>query len=132
MQSRWNLNLVVKVESIEKGNGTIEIKPGDSIKTYLWSSRRMSAPGHQGMDVVPAEGARAKFWLTKNSDGVWEPLYPNGIELLEGQTRYDFGAYERHRAKDLVFRIGIPVLVISATAIIFLVRRSGKRRTRNE
>ena len=120
---------MVKVESVEKGNGTDGLKPGDSIVVYLWSSRTMSAPGHQGMDVVPAVTAQAKFWLRKNNDGVLEPVYPNGIEILAGHSQYDFTTYERQRAKKMALRIGIPVLFIAAIGIFLLVRLSRKRRS---
>ena len=127
LQSRWNLDLVVRMESVQKGGEANGIKSGDSIEVILWSSRRMSAPGHQGMDIVPASGSKAKFWLRKNSDGVLEPIYPNGIELLAGDPRFDFAAFERQRAKGLALKIGIPILVVAALGVFLLMKLSRKK-----
>ncbi|MEM7014045.1 MAG: hypothetical protein AAF585_21510 [Verrucomicrobiota bacterium] len=78
-----------KVDSVSKGSGA---KVGETIKIRAWQPKRRPGggwAGPQGIDSIPGKGASFKAWLRKDDDGVWEPLEPNGILLMEGAKNFE-------------------------------------------
>ena len=90
--SVYLVRLSVRVGSVEKGKELI-----DGITTLdirCWRMRKSHLVGPSGHEDIPADGSRFRMWLSKNADGQWEPLQPNGIELLEGSAPITFAAVE--------------------------------------
>ncbi len=123
------VRLAAKVESVEKG---AELVPGDQLLDIR--CRRIGlheADGAQGHRDIPAEGSRFKMWLRKNPESPdepqWEPLEPNGIELLDGSAAMTFReAYPPRSMREYTIGgiIGIATFVALA---IFLWRRRAVR-----
>lgn len=123
------VRLAAKVESVEKG---AERVPANQILDIR--CRRIGlheADGPQGHLDIPAEGSRFKMWLRKNPESPeqsqWEPLEPNGIELLDGSPAMTFGEVTPPRTmRDYTIGglVGIATLV---TLAIFLWRRRAVR-----
>jgi len=74
--------LTATVETIEKGDRGAA---GSKIAVHCWSieQRPNGWSGNGGHGSIPVEKARFRAWLTKDADGKWAPLLPNGILILE-------------------------------------------------
>ncbi len=116
------VRLQTELEKIEKGNELIRTPP--VIEVRCWRIRKSNGDGPTGHGNIPADGSRFRMWLKKSSEGFWEPLQPNGIELLDHSPAMEFAATER-RATTRSFLIGIvgSVLLIAAIAV-YMFRRS--------
>ena len=91
--SIYSIRLGVQIGSIEKGEDLLgEAK---SIEIRCWRIRKTKLVGPGGHLNIPAEGSRFRTWLRKNRDGQWEPLEPNGIELLDGSPAMTITEVER-------------------------------------
>jgi len=90
--SMYLIRLGVLVESVEKGDDLIgEAK---SLDIRCWKMRKTSLAGPSGHEEIPADASRFRMWLRQNDDGQWEPLEPNGIELLDGSPAITFAEVE--------------------------------------
>ena len=72
----------IKVEKVSKGDG---VKVGSEIEIVAWqpSTRIPPLPGHQGHGSIPQKGDKATFYLRAKGEKQFEPLLPNGIELIK-------------------------------------------------
>lgn len=123
------VRLAAKVESVEKG---ADLMPANQILDIR--CRRVGlheSDGPQGHRDIPAEGSRFKMWLRKNPESPdepqWEPLEPNGIELLDGSAAMTFPVTSPPRSmRDYTIGglVGIATFVALA---IFLWRRRAIR-----
>lgn len=80
--------LKVAVETVSKGDA----KKGDSIEVRCWRVVKKPRDGvlsDTGSDYIPAPGGRAEFFLERQSGGVWDAQWPNGIKGLEGAASLD-------------------------------------------
>mgnify|MGYP001152351730 FL=1 len=93
------VRLAAEIESIAKGADALPAlaaAPATPAKRILEiRCRRIEreTPGPHGHDEIPAEGSRFTMWLRQNpaSDPPqWEPLEPNGIELLDNSPAMTF------------------------------------------
>lgn len=86
------VRLAAEIESIEKGADAVPA--GQLLDIRCRRIDRRTSPGPQGHDNIPAEGSRFTMWLRENPDAVdqvqWEPLEPNGIELLDNSPAMAF------------------------------------------
>ena len=59
---------------------------GDTITIHCWrvKSRPTGWAGPSGHYGIPAAGSRFEMWLRRTDEGNWEPLQPNGINLIDG------------------------------------------------
>lgn len=115
------VRLLAEVETVEKG----VTLPADSRHLDIRCRRIVatSVDGPMGHTNIPAEGARFRMWLLQNEESQWEPLEPNGIELLDGSAAMDFsGMAPPQSMRDFTVGgvIGIATLIALA---IFLWRR---------
>ncbi len=71
----------IKVEAVTKGAG---VKVGSEIEVLAWrpSTRIPPLPGPQGHESIPQKGDKAVFYLRAKGKKQFEPLLPNGIELV--------------------------------------------------
>ena len=71
----------IKVEAVTKGAG---VKVGSEIEVLAWrpSTRIPPLPGPQGHGSIPQKGDKATFYLQAKGKKQFEPLLPNGIELV--------------------------------------------------
>ncbi|MDF2378102.1 MAG: hypothetical protein P1U81_17825 [Verrucomicrobiales bacterium] len=91
--STYLVRLGVKIDSVEKGQELIGRKT--SLDIRCWSIRKTRLAGPSGHSDIPADGSRFRMWLRQNGEGFWEPLEPNGIELLEGAAAMTFAEVEK-------------------------------------
>ena len=91
--SNWIASIDATIESVAKGDA----KPGETIEIACWRvrSRPNGWAGPSGHYDIPAKGSRFRMWLRKNAAGAWEPLTPNGIELLDDDPGHSFGGSEK-------------------------------------
>lgn len=119
------VRLVAEVESIEKGASLIEGSRPLEIRCRKLVDPHISGP--VGHELIPAEGSRFRAWLVQNPELQWEPLEPNGIELLEGAAEMDFTAIVQARPMRS-FVIGAFAGIASLIAFaLFLFRRRAIR-----
>ncbi len=93
------VRLAAEIESIAKGADVLPAAPATPAKRILEiRCRRIEseAAGPQGHDKIPAEGSYFTMWLRRNPATTdppqWEPLEPNGIELLDNSPAMTFPA----------------------------------------
>ncbi|MEM1443467.1 MAG: hypothetical protein AAGF67_14060, partial [Verrucomicrobiota bacterium] len=99
--SIYLVRLGVQIDSVEKGEDLLE-NP-NTLEIRCWAMRKTKMVGPSGHLSIPAEGSKFRTWLRKNTEGQWEPLEPNGFELLEGSAPLTFAAAERReRGKGLL------------------------------
>ncbi len=90
--SIYLVRLSVLVGSVEKGD---DIIGGiTTLDVRCWRMRKTKLVGPWGHSDIPADGSRFRMWLRQNEDGQWEPLEPNGIELLDSSPPITFAAVE--------------------------------------
>ena len=72
----------LKVASVLKGNG---VKVDQEILIEAWqpSTRIPPLPGLQGHEPVPRQGDEVKMHLLKKKEKAYQPLLPNGIEIIK-------------------------------------------------
>ena len=87
--TNWIVDLDAKVEAVEKA---VPADMTETISVNCWrlKSRPSGWVGPSGHYSIPAKAARFRMWLRKNEAGTWEPLKPNGIQLLDGHAGLDF------------------------------------------
>ncbi len=122
------VRLQVALEKVEKGQEHLAV-PGSGttpavIEIRCWQVRKSDTEGPLGHGNIPADGSRFRMWLKKSQEGFWEPLEPNGIELLDQSPEMKFTETEE-RASTQSFLIGIAgsLLLIGAIAV-YMLRRS--------
>ena len=71
----------IKVDTVSKGAG---VKVGSEIEVLAWrpSTRIPPLPGPQGHGSIPQKWDKATFYLQAKGKKQFEPLLPNGIELV--------------------------------------------------
>ena len=71
----------IKVEKVSKGSG---VKVGNEIEILAWQpvTRIPPIPGPQAHTSIPKKGNNATFYLNAKGRNQFEPLIPNGIELV--------------------------------------------------
>ena len=74
--------------------------------------------GPAGHDPIPAKGSRFRMWLCRDRAGYWEPLEPNGIELLKPGEVMSFGDVEQRRIRNALI-VSIPV-VLGIAGVLFV------------
>ena len=75
--------LTVLVDAVEKGG---VIKPETKIEVKAWQ-RSTRIPSLQGQDWVPKQGDRITLYLTGGDGKSYEPLLPNGMELVKAPVK---------------------------------------------
>jgi len=126
--STYLVRLQTKVEEVEKGGEVLD-KPGTEgtpamSEVRCWRIRKSDTDVPGGHGDIPADGSRFRMWLKKSPEGFWEPLQPNGIELLDNSPAMEFAEAER-RATTRSFLFGIvgSVLMVAAIAV-YMFRHS--------
>jgi len=73
--------LEVLVSSVEKG---AKVQSGRVIYARAWqpAKRPPGTVGDQGQNQIPEPGHRVRLYLTRDKDGGWDLLRPNGVEAL--------------------------------------------------
>ncbi len=73
--------ITIKVETVSKG---ADVKIGSEIEVVAWrpSTRIPPLAGPQGHGSIPQKGDKATFYLRTKGKKQFEPLLPNGIELV--------------------------------------------------
>lgn len=120
--SVYFVRLKAEVDAIEKGGNLI----ADSryLDIRCWRIRNHKGTGPAGHRHIPADGSRFRMWLKKNQDDKWEPLEPNGIELLDGSAEMGFAEVERKdAAKDFLIGGAAGVVTLITLAIFYFRRR---------
>lgn len=120
--SIYVVNLTVTIETVEKGERTVS--PGKTMEIRCWRIRKSRMVGPAGHGPIPAKGSRFRMWLRKDSKGYWEPLEPNGIELLEPAKEISFGNVEKRRVRNALI-VSVPVALGIAGV---LVAQYGRKR----
>ncbi|MEM6917079.1 MAG: hypothetical protein AAF491_10990, partial [Verrucomicrobiota bacterium] len=99
--SVYVVRLGVQIDSIEKGKDLLP--DTKTIEIRCWAMRKTNMPGPGGHYSIPADGSLFRTWLRQNEEGQWEPLEPNGFELLDGSPSLTFAATEkRERGKGIL------------------------------
>ena len=75
--------LTVLVDAVEKGE---VIKAKTKIEVKAWRRSSMT-PSLQGQDWVPKQGQRITLYLTSEDGKAYEPLLPNGMELIKAPVK---------------------------------------------
>ncbi len=125
------VRLQTALEKVERGGDIIGQVPTEGSPTVIevrcWRTRKSGSADPEGLSNIPADGSRFRMWLKKGNEGFWEPLEPNGIELLDNSPAMEFTETER-RETIRSFLIGIiGTLLIMGSVAVYLFRRS--RRT---
>jgi hypothetical protein len=114
------VDLTVAVDEVAKGDA----KPGDTIEVRCWVVVKEPRDGivrDGGHDGIPADGGKARFFLTGQPGGVWSAIYPNGVELLDQTPPLQF---EREKANPLEKAAGgVPLwlLAVGAGALVGVI-----------
>jgi len=107
------VDLTVAVDEVTKGDA----KPGDVIEVRCWVVVKEPRDGivwDGGHDAIPADGGKARFFLTGRPGGVWGAIYPNGVELLDQTPPLQF---ERAKANPIEKADGgVPMWLLAAGA----------------
>ena len=82
--TNWIAEFVVDVTSVEKGKLS-GYSDALNVRCYRWKERPRGFVGPSGHYDIPAESARVRLWLKSMGNGTWQPLLPNGIEIVSGQ-----------------------------------------------
>ncbi|MEM9015735.1 MAG: hypothetical protein AAGC68_01890 [Verrucomicrobiota bacterium] len=115
--SIYLVRLGCRIDAVEKG-GELLTSP-KSIEIRCWRMRRTKMVGPSGHLEIPAENSNFRMWLRKREEGFWEPLEPNGIELLDGSTPMVFAEFERsYSLKQYLVWGGIGLALLLATAVL--------------
>lgn len=119
------VRLAATVESVEKGEDSVPKNRILDIRCRRIGLEDADEP--QGHRDIPAEGSRFKMWLRKNPDSPddpqWEPLEPNGIELLNGAPAMAFPEAAAPRSMHYYTIGGLVGLATFIALAIFLWRR---------
>lgn len=111
--SIYLVRLSILVGSVEKGKDLIG--GITTLDVRCWRMRKSDLVGPSGHYDIPADGSRFRMWLRENEDGQWEPLQPNGIELLDGSPPITFAAVEdRELGKGFLIGAIAGLLTLSA------------------
>lgn len=107
------VDLTVVVDEVAKG----EAKPGDTIEVRCWTVVKEPRDGivwDGGHDAIPADGGKARFFLTGKPGGLWSAIYPNGVELLDQTPPLQF---EREKANPIEKAAGgVPLWLLAVGA----------------
>ncbi len=87
----YYVRLKVKVESVEKGHDAI--RGASLLDLRCW--REISASGAEGDQVIPADGTRFRAWLVRQKQGEFEPVRPDGIEILDDGAQRIYPLFAR-------------------------------------
>ncbi len=119
------VRLLTEVESTEKGDSLMTGSRHLEIRCRKIVESEMTGPvGHQS---IPAEGARFRMWLVQNAESQWEPLEPNGIELLDGSAEMDFTGMTRARSmRDFTIAGVVGIATLIALGVFFFRRRRSR------
>lgn len=122
------VRLQVAVEKVEKGHELLAAPDSKTtpavIEIRCWRIRKPDKVEPLGHGNIPADGSRFRMWLKKSQEGFWEPLEPNGIELLDQSPEMIF-TQTKSQGGTRSFLIGIAgsLLLIGAIAV-YMLRRS--------
>jgi len=120
------VRLAAEIESVEKGGEEVPANRLLDIRCRRIGLHDADGPhGHRG---IPAEGSRFTMWLRKNpgapDQAQWEPLEPNGIELLDGSAAMVFPeAAPSHSLRDYTIGALVGLATFLALAIHLWRRR---------
>jgi hypothetical protein len=107
------VDLTVLIDEVTKGDA----KTGDTIEVRCWVVVKEPRDGivwDGGHDAVPADGGKARFFLTGRPGGVWSAIYPNGVDLLDQTPPLQF---EREKANPIEKATGgIPLWLLAVGA----------------
>ncbi|MDF1825602.1 MAG: hypothetical protein P1U68_13225 [Verrucomicrobiales bacterium] len=123
--SIYLVRLSVLVKSVEKGEAIL--KGERTLDVRCWKMRKSNLVGPGGHSDIPADGSSFRMWLRKNSDKQWEPLEPNGIELLNDSPPITFAAVE-NRESGRGFLIG-GIAGLLGLAVFFWFQTARKARS---
>ena len=121
--SIYAVELSVTVESVEKGQE--QVSADDMLTIHCWTIRTSKMAGPSGHGPIPGEGSGFRMWLRQDVDGLWEPLEPNGIELLTPKKPISFGVVEKRRIRNALI-VSVPVLA-GIIAVLFV--RFGRQKS---
>lgn len=125
--STYLIRLQTSVEKVEKGGeffGTPGAGVPSMVEVRCWRIRMSDRVGPAGHGDIPADGSRFRMWLKKSQEGFWEPLQPNGIELLDNSPPMEFTETERRETtRSFLIGIGGSLLLIGLIAV-YMFRRS--------
>lgn len=119
------VRLLAEVESTEKGGPLIEGSRHIDIRCRkIVATKIVGSVGHTD---IPAEGSHFRMWLVQNTESQWEPLEPNGIELLGGSSAMVFREPTTSRSLRDYAAGGIVGIATFIALAIFLWRRRAIR-----
>jgi hypothetical protein len=123
--SVYFVRLLAEIENVEKGSEWITDPRFLDIR--CWRIRKSQLVGPTGHYSIPADGSKFRAWLRRNADGKWEPLEPNGIELLEGGIEREISDAEKRQSALIFLIAGLIGITGIAIFAIFQWRRRGRR-----
>lgn len=127
------VDLKVVVATVEKAVDGVE--EGAMITVRCWRVIREPRTGvlwDSGDDYIPGPGGMSRFFLSGESNGRWSPIYPNGIEALDGKASLTFPWEPRAKGwvawPGILYPVGAGVILAVLIVSAWLLQKRTKRK----